>query len=94
MQVAQRDGKDVAVVITKGTEIHFVSLHDKHAMTRKNTLEHLAPIYAEWSFVTTKVPITETDHRLREILGFKYQWHDANFSYWTLFALPFQKAKP
>jgi hypothetical protein len=94
VQVAQRDGKDCAVVISKGTEIHFVSLRHKHAMTRKNTLAFLEPIFAEWKFVTTKVPIAETDHRLREILGFRYQWRCADYTYWALFQLPFQKAKP
>lgn len=94
VQVAQRDGRDVAVVIVKGTEIHFVSLDEKRAMTRKNTLQFLEPIFAEWGFVTTRVPLTVTDHRLREILGFKFQWRDHQFSYWTLFALPFQKANP
>lgn len=95
VQVAQRDGKDVAIVIVKGTEIHFCSLDEKRAMTRKNTLQFLEPIFAEWNFVTTRVPLTVTDHRLREILGFKFQWRDNEFSYWTLFHLPFcKKANP
>ena len=92
VQIAQRDGKDVAIVIVKGTEIHFCSLDEKRAMTRKNTLQFLRPIYDEWGFVTTRTPITETNDRLRSILGFKFQWHDQTYKYWTLFALPFQKA--
>jgi hypothetical protein len=90
-QVATRDGKDVAVVLTKGTEIHFVSLDEKRAMTRKNTLEFLKPIHDEFGYVTTRVPIAETNHRLREILGFQYQWSDENFSYWILHDLPWSK---
>ena len=94
VQIAQRDGKDVAIVVTRGTEIHFVSLHEKHAMTRKNTLAFLEPIYREWGFVTTRVPIAETNDRLRDVLGFRYQWRDENFRYFTLTQLPFSKAKP
>lgn len=94
VQIAQRDGKDVAIVVSRGTEIHFVSLHEKHAMTRKNTLAFLEPIYREWGFVTTRVPQLETNHRLREILGFQLQWRDENFSYWSMTKLPFSKVKP
>ncbi len=92
-EVATRDGQDVAVVVSKGTEIHFVSLGGP-AMTRKNTLEFLKPIYDEFGFVTTRVPIDVTDHKLRRVLGFKQTWADAQFSYWCMTELPFQKAKP
>ena len=93
VSIAKRDGKDCAVVITRGTEIHFESLGGP-AMTRKNTLEYLTEIYREWGFVTTRTLATETDDRLRHVLGFKYQWTDGQFKYWTLFALPFSKKAP
>lgn len=91
VQIAQRDGKDVAIVIVKGTEIHFCSLDEKRAMTRKNTLQFLRPIYDEWGFVTTRTPITETEDRLRLVLGFRRQWQCDRFIYWTLFQLPWIK---
>jgi len=89
-EVAQRDGVDVAVVVSKGTEIHFVSLGGP-AMTRKNTLQFLTPIFEKFGFVTTRVPVAETDHKLREVLGFRKTWQDAQFSYWMLTELPFQR---
>ena len=92
--VARRNGKPCALVITRGTEIHFQSVGGA-AMTRKNTLEYLKPIFDEWGFVTTRTFVGETDHKLRNVLGFKYQWTDGQFDYWTLFALPFaKKANP
>ena len=89
-EVAQRDGQDVAVVVTKGTEIHFVSLGGP-AMTRRNTLQFLKPIFERWNFVTTRVPIQETDHKLRHVLGFEETWRDENFTFWMLTELPFQR---
>ena len=88
--VVKRDHKEIGIVITSGTEIHFVLLGGP-AMTRKNTLEFLKPIYDEFGFVTTRTPIAETDDRLRDVLGFKYQWHDESFKYWSLTELPWQK---
>ena len=94
VQIAQREGKDIAVVCTKGSELHFVSLHEKHAMTRKNVLAAIEPIYREFGFFSTRVPIAVTDHKLRRALGMTYQWHDDKFTYWSATRLPFQKAKP
>ena len=91
--VAQRDGVDVAVVVTKGTEIHFISLDEKRAMTRKNTLAFLKPIFDKFGFVTTRVPIDVADHRLRHILGFTQTWQDDRFTYWSMTELPFQKER-
>lgn len=91
VQIAQRDGKDCAVVCTKGPEVHFVSLHEKHAMTRKNTLEFLSKPFFEWGFVTTRTPVAETNDRLRTCLGFKYQWTDGMHKFWMMTELPWQK---
>jgi len=88
---AQRDGEDVGIVITKGPEIHMVSLSDKKAMTRKNITAFIAPLLDLYGYVTTKVPIAEEDHRLRTVLGFTCTWTDATFSYWCLTELPFTR---
>lgn len=90
-EVARRAGVDVAVVATKGPEIHFVSLTPGRAMTRRNTLQFLEPILAEHGYATTRVPIAETDHKLREHLGFTETWRDHAFTYWALTEIPFKR---
>lgn len=89
--IAQRAGKDVAAVIVKGPEIHFASLTGSPAISRKNVLEFMKPVFDEFGYVCTRVPIAVTDHKLREKLGFMNTWADDAFTYWHAYALPFQK---
>lgn len=91
VSIAQRNGKDVAIVIVKNCEIHFVSLDERKAMSRKNTLEFITPIFEKYGYVTTRVPSHTTDHRLREHLGFTETWRDDNYIYFVLTELPFTK---
>lgn len=91
---AQRAGVDVAFVITRGPEIHMVSLVGPRAMSRRNILEHLAPILEEHGYATTRVPAAETDHRLRLALGFVQTWADEHYTYWALTTRPYQKGSP
>lgn len=88
--VAQRDGVDCGFVIVKGTEVHILPFADG-AMTRKNIREAMAPILDAYGFITTRVPLAETDHRLRRVLGFEHLWSDHAFSYWAATALPFSR---
>jgi hypothetical protein len=90
--VAQRNGVDVAMVLTRGTEIHLASLTERKAISRKNVREFLAPILAEHGVVTTRVPLDVTDHKLRTALGFTQTWADERYTYWALTELPFNKA--
>lgn len=90
IKTAQRDGVDCGVVLTKGPEVHMLAF-GAGAMSRKNILEHLSPILDRYGYVTTRVPIAERDHRLREILGFEMTWEDDKFTYWALTSLPFRK---
>lgn len=94
VHVAQRAGVDVGFVVTRGPEIHMLSLVGPRAMSRRNIVEHLAPIVAAYGYATTRVPAAETDHRLRLTLGFVQTWADANYTYWALTALPYQKGSP
>lgn len=91
VSIAQRDGEDVAIVVVKGPEIHFVSLSEKKAMTRKNTLDYLAPLIERYGYATTRVPLEVEDHRLRTMLGFQFSWSDTQYTYWALTSLPFQR---
>lgn len=90
--VAQRAGVDVAVVLSKGTELHMASLTDKKAISRKNVRDFVLPILLEYGFVTTRVPIAETDHKLRERLGFLKTWSDDHYSYFCMTEPPYEKA--
>lgn len=94
VHVAQRAGEDVAFVITRGPEIHMLSLVGKRAMSRRNIAQFLHPIVREHGYATTRVPVTETDHRLREALGFVQTWADEHYTYWALTALPYERQQP
>lgn len=91
VSIAQRNGEDVAIVITKGPEIHFVSLKERHAMSRRNTLQYIEPLIEKYGYATTRVPSNVTDHKLREHLGFQQTWSDQHYTYFALTALPYQK---
>jgi hypothetical protein len=92
--VAQRAGVDVAFVITRGPEIHMLSIAERRAMSRRNIAQFVAPLLDKFGYCTTRVPLSETDHRLREALGFSRTWSDDHFSYWVLMRLPYQKGTP
>lgn len=91
VRIAKRADADVAICVSKGTELHFVSLAEGKAMSRRNMLEALEPILKEHGYVTTRVPIEENNHKLRIKLGFMNTWSDDSFSYWALTELPYQK---
>lgn len=94
VRVVQRAGVDVAFAITRGSEIHMLSLVGPRALSRRNILEHLAPILEEHGYVTTRVAAAETDHRLRLALGFALTWQDQDYTYWALTTRPYQKGTP
>lgn len=91
VQVAQRAEEDVALVATCGPEVHIVSIVGKRAMSRRNTIECLARLLDCYGYATTRVPLTETDHKLRITLGFTETWHDNLWRYFALTELPFQR---
>lgn len=91
IKVAQRGGVDCAFVCTLGPEIHFVSLVGPRAMSRKNITQFMAPIIAEYGYATTRVSIAETDHKLREHLGFVESWSDNNYRYFICTELPYKR---
>jgi hypothetical protein len=94
IKTAQRAGVDVAFVITRGPEIHMLSIAERRAMSRRNIAEFVAPLLDRFGYCTTRVPLAETDHRLRIALGFTHTWSDDHFSYWVLTRLPYQKGSP
>lgn len=91
VHTAQRAGVDVAFVITRGPEIHMLSLVGPRAMSRRNIAQFLYPIVDEHGYATTRVPATETDHRLRIALGFVQSWADEQYTYWALTTRPYDR---
>jgi len=89
VHTAQRDGEDVGFVITRGPEIHCLPLVEGKSLTRRNIIGHIAPLLEKFCYVTTRVPIAETDHRLRTALGFEQTWADADCTYWALTRLKY-----
>ena len=71
----------------------MAKLDDAPGMTRKNVLAALRPIMDEFGMITTRVPITETDHKLRDVLGFKQTWADERFTYFAMTELPWSRKK-
>lgn len=88
--LARKDGVDCGYVISRGTEIHIYPFY-AGAMSRKNIIEHMAKILDEHGFITTRVPLHETNHKLRELLGFRMLWWDMQYTYWAATSLPFQR---
>lgn len=91
IHTAQRAGVDVAFVITRGPEIHMVSLVGQRAMSRRNIAQFLNPIIDEHGYATTRVALDETDHRLRLALGFSQTWSDDHYTYWVLLKRPYDR---
>ena len=94
VQKAYRDGEFVGYVIIKGCEIHMLSTNDSKAMSRKNITEFISPLIDTYGYCTTRVPLSEENHKLRKMLGFVRAWEDEQFSYWTLTEMPFQRKRP
>lgn len=91
IHTALRDGEEVGFCLSKGPECHILPLVDGKSLTRRNILEFLSPLIAEFGYVTTRVPITETNHRLRTALGFEPTWTDENFAYFALTRLKYAR---
>jgi hypothetical protein len=91
VHTAQRDGQDVGFVVQKGPELHMLSLSERKAMSRRNIVEFINPVLDEFGYVTTRVPTSETNHRLRVCLGFEQTWQDHQFTYWALTKIPFER---
>jgi hypothetical protein len=81
----------VGFVLTKGPEIHILPLVAGRSMSRRNIHEFMAPILKRFGYCVTRVPISETDHRLRLKLGFTMTWTDDRFTYWAATELPYAK---
>ena len=94
VHTAQRAGVDVAFVLTRGPEIHMLSIVGPRAMSRRNIVQYLCPIIEEHGYASTRVPIAETDHRLREALGFQQSWADHQYTYWMLTSCPYERKQP
>ena len=91
IQPAFRDDEHVGFVVTNGPEIHILPTVEKKAISRRNIAEFIKPLLDEFGFVTTRVPLSETNHRLRVCLGFQRTWSDANYSYWALTKIPYER---
>lgn len=92
---ATRNGESVAIVMVSGTEIHFAIYpgKEKKALSRANIRAYLAPILDKYGMATTRVPVSETNHKLREHLGFHWTWSDGVYNYFALTELPYRKEK-
>jgi hypothetical protein len=93
-RTAERDGKPVALILTKNFEIHLVPLVEKGMMmSRKNIIETVTRLLKQHGLVMTRYPIQAQQDELKLVqkLGFKKSWQDQQFSYWALDHLPFQK---
>jgi hypothetical protein len=72
----------------------MLSIVGKRAMSRRNIALYVSPLLEEFGMVTTRVPVAETDHKLRLALGFVQTWCDGIYTYWAMTRCPFEKKQP
>ena len=87
---------DVAVarLMHAGSEVHF-EVHPEHrhrVIYRGVTREFLRPLFEQYGFLTTKVPLLDSvNKRFVQRIGFVSTWSDMDYDYFMLTALPFEK---
>lgn len=89
-----KDGKAVARLMHAGSEVHF-EIHPDHrhrVIYRGVTREFLRPLFEQYGFLTTKVPVLDDkSRRFVTRIGFELMWSDRDYDYFMLTALPFGK---
>lgn len=93
IRAAQRDGEPVGFTISNGPEVHILPLVEGKSLSRRNIIEFIEPILDQFGYVTTRVPIAETEHRLRTALGFVSSWSDDTYSYWCMTRLRYARTQ-
>lgn len=89
-----KNGQKVARALCCGTEIHFEIApgHEHKVIFRHVTREFLKPMFDKHGLLTTKTWIgDEVNARFITRLGFEKTWSDAEYDYYILTALPFEK---
>lgn len=88
-------GGQMGTGVVKGTEIHFALLPGCRpaASVRRAVREFLQPLFERNGFLTTRVRLGQGQEKefVRRI-GFKPTWHDDQFQYYLLGALPFARS--
>lgn len=77
------------VGLSKGSEFHFLPTPD-FKLDRKAMHAGLAPLFARFGFLTTRVAHADkTNQRFNRLFGFEPTWADTNFQYFMMTKLPF-----
>ena len=88
----EADGVLVAVVITRGPELHFVTFGSAWKLTRADLRRYLDPLLAAHGRVETKTPKDDLrQRRFNRILGFAETGEDEFHVHLTLRHPPFSK---
>ena len=95
--VAVKDGdQHVATLITKGCEMHIALVpgYKPRACKRGVIKSFLRPMFDSFGYVTTRVRHSRlNEKRFVERVGFKATWKDAEFQYYFLGSMPFERKK-
>jgi hypothetical protein len=88
------DGKAIGSLLLQGMEVHFALFPGEtpKASVRKAVRDMLAPAFSRFDMLTTRVPkgmSAEREFVLR--VGFSYSWSDADFEYFVLTQLPWER---
>lgn len=89
-----KDGQVAARLMHAGCEVHFEVLPEfRHRVIFRGVAqEFLRPLFEEFGFLTTKVPVLDDkNRRFVTRMGFQHTWSDADHDYFMLTALPFEK---
>lgn len=74
------NGEFAAVVLTKGSEFHFLTTGVRWTLTRSDIRKYFEPLLAEHGEVRTKTPVDDhRQQRFNQILGFKETGRDEFF---------------
>ena len=75
----------VGAVLTKGSELHFVTFGETWKLSRVNIRQYLAPVLAREGCVTTKTPKDDTrQQRFNRLIGFTDDGEDEFFLHMKL----------
>jgi hypothetical protein len=88
------EGEHVGSAIVNGTEIHFALVPDWRpgASMRGRIREFLTPLLERRGFLTTRVRHERpAEKQFVQRVGFKSTWKDAQFEYYLLGCLPFER---
>jgi hypothetical protein len=90
----QDEDQHVGTLIAKGCEIHIALVEGYQPKSSKRRIikQFLQPLFDEHGYVTTRIRHSSLkEKRFVERVGFTPSWKDADFQYYFLGVMPFER---